>query len=142
MEEICSHVEWGAANVEPFTSIQDYKNVMQTRLEQAQVWQANATALLASRVSAQKVANMIKEGRTLCCRVPELETLEHRAQVFSQISEALHKRHKEESLQSMLSQAQEINADEKFLEGIETRLSESSALKSRIAEALSESRPI
>lgn len=136
LDEVRAHIAYGEKEIEPYVSIGDIKTQLMIKLNEASIWQANAQSALTSRNSPQRITHLLRDAKSLICNFPEILELERRSQINKKISETLHKKHREDELESLLEEGEILNADEDFLRAVTNRLESIRELKVKISEIL------
>jgi PLU-1-like protein/PHD-finger/SPOC domain len=136
MDQVKTHLALGEAEIEPFVDISEPKAQLKSKIQEAEAWRSSAINAIITKVSPQRLTSLVREAKLIICQFPELEVIERRANINKKISEIIHKKHKEEDLLNLMIEAKECNADEEFLQALQSRIQSVQELKTKVKETL------
>ena len=136
LEEVQQHIKRGESDLSREVDIREARKQLENGIADALRWQETAQSALSGPSTQQRMSYLLREGKSLICIFPELESIERRAGINKKISDVIHRKHKEEDLVLLLREAKELCADEEFVKAVEAKLAAANEMRQRVNSLL------
>lgn len=132
LERINEHITIGINQISEFIIIDDVKNPLQAKLDEAITWHNTAIQAIDTKASPLVISQLINQAKSLICKFPELDILEKRANIHNKILDTLNTKHKEHDLTLLLQEAYEFDADQDLIQAVKSKQTAITELKAKI----------